>query len=100
MTDPRSLTTDQREFLDAFEQVALLRGDPDATLETLVERFRRVLDMIEERVQQTKGRGVLEEDLVGYEAGFRRDGHDVAADGAALMRWRLRGEIAHGSSRN
>ena len=99
MTDPRDLTPDQRELLDAFEAVALL--DPEAaTMDDLVEAFDRVLTLLEARVQQTKGRGLLDVDLAAYGAGFLRDGHVCAAEGAALMRWRLAGEIAHASNRN
>jgi hypothetical protein len=84
MTDPRSLSPDQRELIDACEKVALL---PVPLVEDdFQEASEVVCDLLEARGQALRGEARLTpEALLKYELGMRRDGHEVAADGLRRM---------------
>lgn len=80
MTDPRSLTDDQRELLDALERIALL---PEPIQEhPFVDLADNALTLIEERGKALRGEPHITLDTVArYRAGFLKDGHELAAEG-------------------
>jgi hypothetical protein len=83
-SDPRSLSPDRRELLDALEKITLLpRPINEDDFAPLADH---AIDLIEKRGQAIRGdKGISPETLLKYEAGLRRDGHGVAADGVAIM---------------
>jgi hypothetical protein len=96
--DPQPLSPDQRDLQDALEQVALL---PDGlTDDEIAEPVDRAVTLLENRVQHFHGRELRDSDLLVYERGFRRDGHDLAADGLVRLLQRLEAEIAHVAGNN
>jgi hypothetical protein len=97
MTDPRDLSPDQRELLDACEQVALL--PPDAPLEAL-EKVEEAFDAALTLMEADHGGRLMDKDIIGYRDRFLADGQQVAAEGVQRMLERLAGEIAHGSASN
>ena len=84
MTDPRDLSPDQRELLDACEQVALL---PRPLVEADFDDAANVaLDLFEQRGLAFRDDDNLTiEPLAKHAAGLRREGHLLAADGVRLM---------------
>jgi hypothetical protein len=88
MTDPRNLSPDQRELLDACEKVAQLPiPSTDLELEPVADR---VLDLLEAPGLQIRGDDRLTIETLGrYYAGFLNDGHDLAAEGIQRLgaRW-------------
>jgi hypothetical protein len=100
MTDPRTpLSPDQRDVIDALEQVALLPDD--VTVDELQPVTDRAIDVLKWRVQQAWDRdALLDGDLIYYEHNLRKDGFYLASDGAARLLARLQGEIARPSNNN
>jgi hypothetical protein len=80
MTDPRDLSPDQREFLDAWEQIARL---PVPLVENDFEPLAdHALDLVEARGEAIRGDDKLTiETLMIHEKGLRHAGHELAADG-------------------
>ena len=88
MNDPRSVSRDQGELLDACERVALLT--PDASHDDVIDAFDAALTLMEARVLEFHGRErLLDDDLFRYRAGFFVDGHQLAAEGVQRMIDRL-----------
>jgi len=91
--DPRSLSRDQRELLDALEQLALL---PDITTDEEIQQpVDRALDLLKDRVGRVTGRErLIDNDLLMYEFALRRDGFDLAADGVMRLLQRSSAEVS------
>jgi hypothetical protein len=84
MTDPRTLTTDQRDLLDALEAVALL---PQPIQEDdFLPVCDRAVGLLEARGFALRGQEKPQlATLLLYELHLRRDGHHVAGDGLQLL---------------
>ncbi len=93
MTDPRSLSPDQRELLDAFEQVALL---PEPIQEyPFVDLADQALTLMEDRGKALRDEPRVTLDaLARYRAGFLKDGHQLAAEGVNRIIERFFLEVA------
>ena len=105
MTDPRTLSDDQRELLDKLEKIAML---PRPLVEVdFEEASKNALDLLERRgIELRDDDNVTIETLAVYAAGLRKDGFLLAADGVKLMimavwrfmEWRFGYDIATSSS--
>jgi len=83
MGDPH-LSPDQRELLDVLEQIEAL---PSPLVEDdFAPLADRALEILEARGLDLRGaKTIAPHVLMVYEAGFRQDGHEKAADGIKRM---------------
>lgn len=89
MTVPRNISPDQDELITLCERVAMLpQPIHEGDLCVLLDEILPILDA-RARYFQGDDHELLIDDLIDYAAGLRNDGHELAADGLALLmlRW-------------